>query len=148
MELSVHGKTIRKIFLLTDRLHYQDGLKETKSNRVSWFVFSHLGLGFNKFRESWLCLDTLMSDKSKYYNIYRVPGTGQDRFRQKSVVRVARQIFRPEIRCGIVRANPEGGRLHPSTQPRPGQDSKTPRCHGERHRAFQQRQIQLHKNQF
>jgi len=33
MELSVHGKTIRKIFLLTDRLHYQDGLKETKSNR-------------------------------------------------------------------------------------------------------------------
>ena len=28
MELSVHGKTIRKIFLLADKIHYQDGFQD------------------------------------------------------------------------------------------------------------------------
>jgi len=33
MELSVHGRTIRKIFLLTDKLHYKDGLNEAKEDQ-------------------------------------------------------------------------------------------------------------------
>lgn len=40
MELSVHGKTIRKIFLLADKIHYQDGLRESKEEHGTDFDIS------------------------------------------------------------------------------------------------------------
>ena len=40
MELSVHGKTIRKIFLLADKIHYQDGFQEQQPEHGTDFDVS------------------------------------------------------------------------------------------------------------